>query len=241
MEKTIETKRTILPEIKSKIYRNKMAGPNCKRCGTCCRKGGPSFHLEDKGLIETGKIPSKYLYTIRKGELALDNVTGRLAPVKTDLVKIRGIGITWTCIFYDPIQYICKIYDHRPVECRALKCWDTREIERIYNEERLTRKDLLEGFGGIWDIIETHQKRCDYHKIGVLAARLKSEEAQKDALAAIDELLRYDKEIRSLVAEKAGMDPDMMDFLFGRPLTETMVMFRIKVEMTGEKYRLVPV
>jgi Fe-S-cluster containining protein len=33
----------------------------CIRCGTCCKKGGPSFHLEDKMLIEKGIILSKYL------------------------------------------------------------------------------------------------------------------------------------------------------------------------------------
>ena len=35
----------------------------CMRCGTCCKKGGPSFHHADKTLIEAGVIESKYLYT----------------------------------------------------------------------------------------------------------------------------------------------------------------------------------
>ena len=46
----------------------------CARCGTCCRKGGPSFHQADKKLIEKGLISSSQLYTIREGELAHDNV-----------------------------------------------------------------------------------------------------------------------------------------------------------------------
>ena len=46
----------------------------CKRCGTCCKKGGPCFHVEDKMLIEKGVILIKYLYTIRKGEPAYDKI-----------------------------------------------------------------------------------------------------------------------------------------------------------------------
>ncbi len=48
----------------------------CKQCGTCCRKSSPSFHKEDKPLIEKGVIPSKHLFTIRKGEPAYENVKG---------------------------------------------------------------------------------------------------------------------------------------------------------------------
>ena len=47
----------------------------CVRCGTCCGKGGPAFHHEDKMLIEQGIILSKHLYTIRAGEPVYDNVT----------------------------------------------------------------------------------------------------------------------------------------------------------------------
>ena len=63
---------------------------NCIRCGTCCKKGGPSFHQADKHLIEKGLIHSKYLYTLRKGELAYDNVKECLMPVNSDIVKIKG-------------------------------------------------------------------------------------------------------------------------------------------------------
>jgi Fe-S-cluster containining protein len=230
-----------MPESKNKIYRNEMAGPDCRCCGTCCKNGGPSFHLEDKSLIEKGIILSKDLYTIRKGELARDNVTGCLISVKSDIIKIKGRGKVWTCTFYDEAQQVCIVYDNRPVECRALKCWDTREIEQIYNKDRLTRKDVLEGIEGVWDIIQAHQKRCDYQALGLLTARLKNSDDRREALGGINEMLRYDKEIRGLVSEKGGLDPEMTDFLFGRSLMETLVMFKLKVEEVDGRFKLRPI
>ena len=75
--------------------------PECIRCGTCCKKGGPCFHIEDRMLIEKGKIPATFLYTIRKGELARDNVRGCLKPVDSDVVKIKSKIDSWACILFD--------------------------------------------------------------------------------------------------------------------------------------------
>ncbi len=201
---------------------------HCKKCGTCCRKGGPSFHHGDRELIDTGKIPSKYLYTIRKGELARDNVKGMLAPVKKDIIKIKGKGTTWTCIFLDEKANHCTIYKNRPLECRELKCWDTTGIEHIYNRKRLTRNDLLSGIEGLWELIETHEEKCSYRKIKELLKQYpKTHDSrfQEEML----ELISYDASIRNLVVEKAGVDREMNDFLFGRPLTRTLIMFDLKL------------
>ncbi|MBT8367361.1 MAG: YkgJ family cysteine cluster protein, partial [Deltaproteobacteria bacterium] len=91
----------------------------CTRCGTCCQKGGPSFHQEDRMLIDKGVIPARCLFTIRRGESAYDNVKGCLMPVDSDIIKIKGKEGTWTCIFFDAHNKGCSIYSHRPLECRA--------------------------------------------------------------------------------------------------------------------------
>ncbi len=126
----------------------------CIRCGTCCKKGGPSFHIEDKYLIEKGIILSKYLYTIRKGEPAYDNVKEHILPAATDIIKIKGKKGSLACIFFD-------------------------------------KKNTLEGLKNI---------------------------------------IWYDTHFRLLIAEKGKIEPEMVDFLFGRPLTETIKMFGFKVE-----------
>ena len=209
----------------------------CIRCGTCCEKGGPCFHIEDRMLIEKGKIPSKYLYTIRKGELAHDNVKGCLAPVDSDIIKFKGKKDGWTCIFFDEIKKGCTIYDDRPLECRALKCWDTRELEQIYANTRLTRTDLVSEVKGLWELIKEHQACCDYKKIQPLIKDLagsKHNQARRKLL----EIIRFDAEIRKLVVARGGLDPEMLDFLFGRPLTKTLENYGIKIRQKGKKIRL---
>ena len=195
----------------------------CIRCGTCCKKGGPSFHLADKHLIDKGIILSKYLFTIRKGELAYDNVRQELLPLSSELIKIKGKNDSSTCIFFNESKKKCKIYKNRPVECKAMKCWDTREIEKIYSKNRLTRKDLLFGIEGLWGLVKDHQSQCSYEKIKKM---LQKQDNGKDAIQKeILEMIRYDTQIRHLVVKKGGMDSEILDFLFGRPLTVTIKPF----------------
>jgi Fe-S-cluster containining protein len=200
---------------------------SCIRCGVCCEKGGPSFHHEDKYLIEKGIILSKYLYTIRKGELAFDNIKGGLLTVTSDIIKIKGRKGSWMCIFFDEKEKSCGIYENRPVECRVLKCWDTEKIERIYSKNRLSRRDLISEIKWLWDLIEDHQTVCSYEKIKGFVDELNSDKRDK-AHEDILNIIHYDKHIRSLLVEKGKVDADMMDFLFGRPLTETVKMFGLK-------------
>ena len=43
----------------------------------------------------------------------------------------------------------------------------------------------------------------------------------------LPEMIRYDSQFRVLVTEKSGIDPEMTDFLFGRPLMETVRAFGV--------------
>jgi Fe-S-cluster containining protein len=157
-----------------------------------------------------------------------------LKPVDSDIIKIKGKKDSWTCIFFDEVKKGCTIYDDRPLECRALKCWDARELEQIYADTRLTRKDLVSEVKGLWDLIKEHQARCDYEKIQPLVKDLagsKDNHARRKLL----EIIRYDAEIRKLVVARGGLDPELLDFLFGRPLTETLGSYGIKIHQEGKK------
>jgi Fe-S-cluster containining protein len=217
-----------------KVPGTENSNSDCIRCGTCCEKGGPGFHQEDRALIDTGVIPSRCLFTIRRGELAYDNVRGCLMPVDSDVIKIKGKTDTWTCMFFDEPGKQCKIYDDRPGECRALKCWDTRELEKVYAGRRLTREDLLSKVEGLWDLIQDHQRRCNYEKIIKLIDDLNGS-AGKRARKELLETIQFDAEIRKLVVEQGGMDPEMLDFLFGRPLSKTLPNYGIKIQQDGRK------
>lgn len=212
----------------------------CIRCGTCCKKGGPSFHLEDKMLIEKGIILSKYLYTIRDGELSYDNVKESILPAASDIIKIKGQKDSWTCIFFNEKENECTIYDNRPLECRALKCWDTLEIEKIYFKNRLARKDLISTIEGLWGLVEDHQKRCSYIKLKLFIDAL-NKDKKDETLKGILDIIEYDARIRELVVQNGGLDPEITDFLFGRPITETIKMYGFKIIKQDDNYRLIPI
>ncbi len=204
---------------------------SCIRCGVCCKKGGPTIHTEDKKQIEEGKIPLKFLFTIRKHEPAFDNIQNLIAPANTDIIKIKSKKDSSACIFYDSSNAECRIYANRPIECRELKCWDTREISLLYDKNRINRKTLLSGIKDLSDLIQDHQNRCSYKKIAELADMVKCNPIEKkDALQKLNEMLRYDYSIRHLIVEKDKQASEMLDFLFGRPLTATMQLFGLKTK-----------
>ena len=187
-----------------------------------------------------GLIPAEALYTIRPGEPVQDNVAGRPAYARTDIIKIKGRGAGWCCRFIEEATNRCTIYDHRPAECRALQCWDTRAIEDLYDRDRLTRRDLLEGVQGLWDLIVDHERRCDFRRIRDQAERLdQGPKQQRAALAAVTEMVKYDESLRRLLVENGHTPENMLDFLLGRPLTRSLPAFHIKVESSQGRIRLV--
>ena len=199
----------------------------CERCGTCCEKGGPSLHCEDRSLVDEGLIPARNLFTIRRGEMARDNVKGALVPLSEEIIKIKGQASRWTCCFYDRAARGCGIYHQRPLECRVLNCRDTRRIEAIYETSRLTRQDLLLRVEGLWELIEDHERRCSYKRLREhLAAGCDGQRLHQEQ--AIVEMLRFDTHLRQLTVEKGALDARMLDFVFGRPLVDTIRTVGIK-------------
>jgi Fe-S-cluster containining protein len=211
--------------------------PRCRRCGICCRKGGPALHLQDRELVVSGKIPLKALFTIRRGEPAYDNVRGMVAPAATDIIKIKsGAGSDASACRYftaDPAR--CGIYADRPVECRALTCWDTRAITALYDQERLTRAHLLEGVDGLSDLIADHQQRCDGRQAARLAEAIRRHRDAAAAVEALLDMLRYDQSLRQVTVERARVDPQLLDFLFGRPLTVLLPAYHLRLAGTPSR------
>jgi hypothetical protein len=164
-----------------------------------------------------GVIHTRHLYTIRKGEFARDPVRGELIRVDGDIIKIKGLSASWTCRFLDEDANACRIYEDRPLECRQLECRDTARFEQVYRTGRLSRKDLLAGIQGLWELIEDHGRRCDYDRIGPLReCRPNSGAGQVQRDRA--ETARYDAELRRLMVTQGGLEPEMLDFLLGRPV-----------------------
>lgn len=188
------------------------------------------MHLADRELIETGKIPLKSLFTIRQGEPAYDNIGNAIAPAPSDIIKIKGAGKeAGTCLYLARDEVACHIYEDRPVECRALACWDTEAIKALYDKERLTRSHLLERLPGLIDFVADHQEKVDYMRVARLADQIRGKVDTQSAVDEILSMIRYDHSIRQVTVERTRLDAGLLDFLFGRPLNITMRNFYLKL------------
>lgn len=200
---------------------------SCIRCGNCCSTSTPSLHRDDLPLITNGFIPRTRLYTIRRGELVWDNVEQKLVQAPAELLKVKEKQGKRECVFHDPQPSTCIIYPHRPVQCRALKCWDTAEFEEVFAGPKLTRSDLIQD-PVVLGLIKEHDGRCSYGRMEELVKRIPTE--GETAVKEIIKVLRFDTELRPFMARKLDLPLDGMDFLLGRPLIQTIVMFGLKVK-----------
>lgn len=204
-----------------------VAQTTCKRCGLCCRKGGPALHHQDKALIEKGVIDLQCLYTIRKDEWVYDNVKGCFESAASDIIKIkaqtRASGPQKSaCRFFEETANRCTIYSNRPLECRVLKCWDVREAMRTYGENRLTRKDILSHIKGLWEMVEDHDRRCSLVEFRNLLKNRDSAIKNAANQQKLSAMIGYDTHLRELLAQKNHLPADSLDFVFGRPLSEIL-------------------
>jgi Fe-S-cluster containining protein len=209
---------------------------SCRRCGTCCCKGGPALHLSDEPLVSAGKISLTQLFTIRAGEPVYENVRRIFEPAPGDIIKIKGAGdgsSDMTCRFFAHDSKGCRIYAHRPLECRLLDCRDTRAIVAVYAKDRLTRAHLIERVPGLVDLVGDHQQRCGYERIGALADMLKKGHDERDAVEALLEIIRYDYSLRQVTVERTRLDANLLDLLFGLPLTQTIRRLGLKLVKKG--------
>mgnify|MGYP006303270919 CR=1 FL=1 len=210
----------------------------CRRCGTCCLKGGPALHTEDLPLL-TGKIITpRHLYTVRTGEI-VRNIDDRLMPLEQEIVKIKGDGEeTWACTFYDSNKQACRIYAHRPVECRALQCWDPGPLRRAMALPYIHRSMLLGREDELFKVLIAHEQRCAYPIMEKAVRALEGRTAHQ-AVEHILDILHYDHVVRTVVPKRLTLDPDTVDFFFGRPMRKTLRMYGLTVRQEGDNFRLV--
>ena len=210
---------------------------HCRQCGTCCRKGGPALHVEDSYLLEEGIIQLQDLVTFRAGELVRDTSNNGVVPLPAEIVKIAAPAGSrrddWTCRFLMEDNR-CFIHEKSPAECKALFCDDPKALLGMHGKERLDRKAILELLSApqwLVDAVEAHEARCGYASLIELASRL---EEQEEARKELVEVVEYDRAFRELVAEKGKVSTEMLDFLFGRPLMYTVIMFGIDARANAD-------
>lgn len=182
--------------------------------------------MEDLGHLKSGRIKVHDLVTLRIGELIRDNINNKLVINAQELIKIREKKVGGGCTYYDEKNRVCNIYEHRPVQCSAQACWDEKEFMRAYDGPKPVRKDVFDD-AILLRLMEAHEKKCSYRALETLVRQIETE--GEKAVQAIIELLRFDHQIRPFVSKKMEIDLKEMGLLFGRPLTETILMFGLQV------------
>ena len=211
---------------RASINTHKSHRTQCTRCGDCCRGSSPTLQMEDVPILTDGFIEKSDLYTVRVGELVYDNIHDRAETAQEEFVKVREGQDGRGCLFYDEAHRACEIYEHRPSQCAALACWDTNEFMKVYKGPNARRGEIIHDTT-LLGLIREHERKCSYEKLDKCVKQIETE--GEGAVDRVLELLKFDYHIRPFVSQKLDMDPREMDFIFGRPLTETIPMFGLKV------------
>jgi Fe-S-cluster containining protein len=194
----------------------------CVRCGTCCIRGGPILHQEDKVILLEGHAGHHHLVTLRKGEMAYDPVTKRLERIQKEFIKVSGKDEDWSCIFFREKDSSCEIYKHRFIECRLLKCWDPSDLINIIGKDTLSRADLINPQDPILEVIETHELKCPCDELCRLISLIKRGKDRKKSLASLSELVKRDISIRDYAKNELGLKTKFELFIFGRRFTDIL-------------------
>ncbi|GAB6191472.1 YkgJ family cysteine cluster protein [Desulfocastanea catecholica] len=198
----------------------------CRKCGNCCKQGGPALHSQDLERIKSGKIPVSGLITFRKGELASNPLTGKIQPVAVELVKIAGTGRQWACCYYDA-ESGCTVYADRPHACRVLKCWDTRELLALVEKDTLSRCDILEIGDPLVAAIREHERICPCDDLGCVQANFgRLSEEQKNEL---EKRVRADLRFRTRAIGDFQLNVREELFYFGRPLFQLLQQLGVRI------------
>jgi len=184
------------------------------------------LQMADASLVYDGFIKLKNLYTIRSGELVRDNIRGELIVNDKEIIKIKEKENGTGCIYYDEKAKACTIYEYRPIQCKALTCWDESEFMRVYARPKMDRWDIIRD-KIVLGLMNEHHKRCSYSELDKRVRQIEKE--GEAAVGKILEALRFDHHIRAFTSKKLGIDLNEMDLFFGRPLTQTITMFGLKV------------
>ena len=191
---------------------------HCIRCGTCCLKGGPVLHQEDKKTLLSGYAGHKDLVTIRTGEMAYNPLKDCLEPVPMELIKVAGRGDGWSCVFYNEQESCCSLYEHRFLECRLLRCWDPSDLISVIYQDTIRRADIINAGDPIMEVIALHEKECPHNKINALVSALSDGKKRKEIFAELSGFVHADSSLRIHAFSELGLEKEFELFIFGRPL-----------------------
>jgi hypothetical protein len=204
--------------------------PACRRCGDCCRLGGPALHRDDLPLWTRGLLAPRDLLTLRRGEWVTDNVAGGVGPSPGELVKLAPGPDGRSCRFFR-LPPACTIHADRPLECRTLSCQAPQALEALYRQGRLARADLLPAGGALAALCAEHETATDLVRLAGLCARALA--GDRPAREEVGRIVRLDAAFRELLPARAGLAPDTLPFYLGRPPAQALPACRAVLSSGG--------
>ena len=194
--------------------------PYCIKCGTCCRKGSPSLYRDDLPLFRRGTLTRRDLVALRPGETVYSNEDDRFIRLPVEQVKIREKPGSRECLFFQPEGHGCGIYDHRPLQCRVLECWNPEGYKVLKKNKLLSRKDLLDPTDPLLPVVKTHEERCNVLRLQELLMKTAEQTIPDDE--GLMGIILYDRHVRTYLSEKFDLNRQHLDFLLGRPVAEVI-------------------
>lgn len=189
--------------------------PYCVRCGTCCGNAGPTLYAGDEPLLADRLLSPAQLRTYRAGEEVFSHWTNRPAVLERECVMVApapGGG----CSMFEPEANGCRIYDRRPAQCGAQKCWDTSEANQLMSWPSLTRLELLGEGHPLAGAVAEHEEACSVNALRAATVRLAGGEAVAEG--EVRGMVQQDREIRSRLLAKKKASQAALPFVLGRPL-----------------------
>jgi len=211
----------------------------CRRCGNCCREGGPALHRQDLPLFRDGVLSHADLITVRRGEPSVTPPSGRIHPSSFEFVKLAGTGGSWSCRFFDQEAMACTIYLHRPFECRLLECRAPEALLDVIGKDTLSRKDLINEGDPVLDLIRQHEESCSYEACNRLLDDCRTT-AGKDERSRLAALLQRDLEVRQEAMMERGLPAAFEMFVFGRPMFFSVRLMGLGVVEGNGRLTVVP-
>ncbi len=206
---------------------------DCERCGECCRRDTPIILKEDMPLLIEGIISERDIYTIREGETIRSSIDGEIYYTSMELIKIKPIFGTYTCLFYDPEEG-CTIYEKRPSVCRIYECWSQNITLTGIERSRLTRSDLFGKIDLLKEVIKKQEEKCSLYRFQDLIEELKKDKSENTDKIA--EMILYDLYLRDWLKEKLSISDDVLPLILGRSFLDIAPFFGLIIEREGENF-----
>lgn len=218
--------------------------PECRRCGQCCRLGGPTLMREDADLVLSGVLPLSALVCLRQGEWARHEGSrgatalaapgpDSLAPLAREMLKLAGTGLAphpWQCPFLrdDGRLSACAVHDRRPRQCRTLFCEAPQAVEELLasgaflaRDELFARLAATEARAPLWhELAQAHEDACPAADYLNLCAALETHADVAAVRRDLARMERHDAAFRQLCVERGALEAELLPLVLGRPLRD---------------------